>query len=327
MKALGRVLGILGLTLAGLAASGAWAAQSSHAAVTLGSALTTEPNGSTQCSSTGETRGCLGIEDVVPGRDLVSPFDGVIVRWRARLGNSTDAQTVRIRVVRRLDADEFKVISSGELEDVAAGADTYTFPARLPIASGDQVGIEAENAKNIEWRAPLAGGRDFEYDSRPADGENTGVPTFTDNDLSHTFNVDVEPDADGDGFGDETQDQCPTDPSTQGPCPGPGPGPGAGALTLDLEAKKQELKKKIKFFATASANSTLVAGGKKIKDTTKQLAANQKTKVKAKLKRKPRERLEEKLEERGKAKVKVEGTATTQSGATAADKVKVKLKE
>jgi len=176
---------------------------------------------------TGQTRGCLGIEDVIPGRDLVSPFDGVIVRWRARLGNNTDAQTVRIRVVRRLDPDEFTVISSGELEDVAAGADTYTFPARLPIASGDQVGIEAENAKVIEWREEnLIGARSFEYTSRPADGANTGVPGFTDNDASHTFNVDVEPDCDSDGFGDETQDP---DISSCNPAgPGPGPGPGGG---------------------------------------------------------------------------------------------------
>jgi Tol biopolymer transport system component len=95
---------------------------------------------------------------------------------------------------------------------------------------------------------------------------------------------------------------------------------------LDLEAKKQKLRKKIKFFATASAASTLVAEGKKIKDTTQDLVADQRTKVKAKLKRKARKQLEEKLERKGKAKVKVAGTATTQSGAKGTDKVKVKLK-
>ena len=106
------------------------------------------------------------------------------------------------------------------------------------------------------------------------------------------------------------------------------PPPDGGApLTLDMAAKKQELKKKLKFTATASVTSTLVAKGKQIKDTTEQLAANQRTKVKAKLKRKARNPLEEKLEEKGKAKVKVTGTATTQSGAEATDTVKVKLKD
>jgi N-acetylglucosamine-6-sulfatase len=115
-----------------------------------------------------------------------------------------------------------------------------------------------------------------------------------------------------------------------GPSPPPPPPPNGGprpSLTLDLEAKKQELKKKIKFFATASVTSTLVAESKKTKDTETQLVASQKTKIKAKLKRKARNRLEEKLDEKGRAKVKIAGTATTQSGAEATDTVKVKLKD
>jgi hypothetical protein len=111
------------------------------------------------------------------------------------------------------------------------------------------------------------------------------------------------------------------------PPPPPDGGPGAGSLTLDLEAKKQKLKKKLKFFATASADSTLVAKGRAIKKKTRELAANEKTKVKAKLKRTQRRRLANKLEDKGKAKVKVEGTATDQSGAETTDEVKVKLKD
>jgi plastocyanin len=99
--------------------------------------------------------------------------------------------------------------------------------------------------------------------------------------------------------------------------------PPPAPLTLDLEARKQELRKKLKFFATASAASTLVATGNKIKETTTQLAADQETLVKAKLKRKALNRLEEK----DKRKVKIEGTATDQSGASATDTVKVNLKD
>jgi hypothetical protein len=126
-----------------------------------------------------------------------------------------------------------------------------------------------------------------------------------------------------------TTDPTPPEPPPN-PQPPPAPPPGTPppeALTLDLGAKKQELRKKIKFFATASAASTLVATGKKIKDTTKPLAADQKTNVKAKLKRKARNRLEEKLEKKGKAKVKVTGTASDQTGTAATDTVKVKLKD
>ena len=100
-------------------------------------------------------------------------------------------------------------------------------------------------------------------------------------------------------------------------------------LTLDLTAKKQELKKKLKFFATASVTSTLKATGKKLRPTTTQLAANQETKVKAKLKRKARNRLEARLDDKGNAKVKVKGTADalSTSDAEATDTVKVKLKD
>ena len=104
-------------------------------------------------------------------------------------------------------------------------------------------------------------------------------------------------------------------------------GPGVQSpLTLDLVAKKQKLRKKLKFFATASSDSTLVARGKAIKKTTKELPANEKTRVKAKLKRAKRNRLAKKLKKSGKAKTTVGATATDRSGATIADKVKVKLK-
>jgi len=114
------------------------------------------------------------------------------------------------------------------------------------------------------------------------------------------------------------------------PPPNPLPPPSATPpppLTLDLTAKRQELRKKLKFSATANAGSTLVATGKEIKRTTKALAADQKTTVKAKLKPKARKQLEQKLEEKGKAKVKVKGTATSEGGDTATDTVQVKLKD
>jgi hypothetical protein len=98
-------------------------------------------------------------------------------------------------------------------------------------------------------------------------------------------------------------------------------------LDLELDATKQELRKKVKFFATASSDSTLVASGKAIVKTTKGLAAWDKTKVRAKLKRAKRKRLANKLDRKGKAKTKVRATATDQRGAEAADKVQVKFKD
>jgi hypothetical protein len=97
-------------------------------------------------------------------------------------------------------------------------------------------------------------------------------------------------------------------------------------LTLDLDAKKQELKKKLTFFATTNVDSTLEAGGN-VKNTTKQLAAGEKTKVKAKLKGSKREKLADKLATSGKAKAKVETVATDQFDNQAVEEIKVKLKD
>jgi hypothetical protein len=109
------------------------------------------------------------------------------------------------------------------------------------------------------------------------------------------------------------------------PPPGGSPGPGSSALTLDLTAKKQGLKKRLKLFATASSDSTLVAASRAIKRTTKRLAANQRTAVRVALKRAKRKRLRRTLDRKGRATVTVRATATDQGGATATDKVKVRL--
>ena len=154
--------------------------------------------------------------------------------------------------------------------------------------------------------------------SRPLQFEGNFAPGAAGGTLRHVIT----------GFPGCTSDDVTWTASVSPPPPDGTPPPDGGPpLTLDLEAKKQKLRKKIKVFATATVTSTLVVEGKKIKDTTTDLVANQETKLKAKLTRKARNRLEEKLDDKGKAKVKVAGTATTQSGAEATDAVKVKLKD
>jgi hypothetical protein len=235
-----------GWVLAALATGAALAVPpvSAEAAVTLGSALATEPTGAISCIDPMTNRGCLAVQDVLPGHDLVAPFDGVIVRWRVRLGDGTEAQSVRIRVVRRVDADTFTAISSGGLESVPAGAGTYTFPAQLAIRGGDQLAIEGDSGTVIEWLAPAPGGRSFQYFPTPADGVNTGAPT-TYNDFEYTFNVDVEPDCDSDGRGDETQDSS----LFGGGCP-----PQDRTLTLDANKSKVKKGKTVTFLGQVNSS-------------------------------------------------------------------------
>jgi hypothetical protein len=203
-----RAARILVLLALALTANG-WAAASSDAApVTLGSGLAEEPSTITNCTNGLTTRGCLEVQDVLPGRELAAPFSGVIVRWHVRLGSSTQAQTIRIRVVRHVAPEEFKVISSSPLESIPAGEGTYEFPAAVPIASGDQVGLEGGSGTDIEAEGTLAGAESFLFNVAPeTDGAETGPPVFpTLENREVLMNVEVEPDCDHDGLGDETQD-------------------------------------------------------------------------------------------------------------------------
>jgi hypothetical protein len=327
MLALVRVPALVLLVGLALAASAIWAAGSSRGAVTLGSALATEPNGITICSASGSDRGCLAVNDVLPGRQLASPFLGVIVRWRARLGTSTEAQTIRIRVVRRLDGDRFKVISSGALESVADGAGTYAFPARLAINAGDGVGIESGSDTAIEWRAPLTGANTFEYAApTPLDGGETATPTFTDADQEHTFNVDVEPDLDSDVFGDETQDMCLGTPGQFNGCPN----------TVTIGKPKQK-GTKVKLPLTVPGPGTVRAGSANdpalataakakplLKAVSKSFTAN--TRQQATLVLKLTKAAKAKLADKRKLKLKIKVSFTPTGGPAGSQTAKAKLK-
>jgi hypothetical protein len=238
-----------------LVASAISAAKPSHAAVTLGSDLATEPDTAVSGGPPGETRGVLFIQDVLSGRELVSPFDGVIVRWRVRLGDQTEAQAIRLRVVRRLNATQFTVISSGTLESVPAGAGTYTFPAQLPIRSGDQLGAEEDWRRTIEWMRLDLEANLFTKLPSPPDGGITDA--FSGAPQEGTFNADVEPDADNDGFGDETQDQCRGQAGSANGCP-------PTTTTGQREAQIKKCKKKYKGKAKAKKRKKCIKKAKKL---------------------------------------------------------------
>jgi hypothetical protein len=290
--------------LAGALTTSACAAESSHAAVTLGSTLETEPTGTTTCSSTDLLRGCLGVNDALPGRELTAPLSGVIVRWRARFAAETDAQALRIRVVRRIDEAHFALISSEELESIPPGDGTYTFPAQLPIAKGDQVGLESGNGTKISWQAPLAGAQMIIYGSETPfdDGGITPAPAFPPfADFELAYNVDVEPDCDGDRLGDETQDTVTSSCNPLSP---------SNLITLG-KPKLNKKKGTAKLPVTVPGPGTLTLTGKGVVKQTKTpiAAATVKLMVESKGKKM------RKLDNAGKVKVKIT-VAYTPTGGT-----------
>jgi hypothetical protein len=305
---IGRLTRRLSLTvLAGAALIAAIPA--SAGAVTIGSSLASPPNANGTCGSPSCT--VLGLTKA-PNLST-SPINGFVVSWSTfsasgTLGTHGD---VRLRILRPAAGGAFTVVRSGPLTSIPTSPSptliTTPVSPGLPISVGDYVAIDVLDATSaLAQRTASGEGFGYDYWSPPLVAGPGRAPDLSSAAREILYQATIEP---------------------PGPGPVPGPGPGPGALTLDLKAKKQELRKKLKLFATASVASDLVVEGKKVKDATKDLVANQETKVKAKLKRKARNRLEEKLDKKGKAKVKLTGTATTQSGAEATDSIKVKLKD
>ncbi|MEA2316365.1 MAG: hypothetical protein QOD44_554 [Solirubrobacteraceae bacterium] len=214
------------LTLAGMASP-------ASAAITIGSDLTFS-QGTDACGVS-----CTAVGTALPGRTIASPITGVVVRWR--VGDGVGQLTFRVA---RPAADTYP----GDDTHTGAGRSDpvtittppstvdgppviSTFPTRVPIGTGDHIGVDLAPTSEVGVR-DKTGAEAAIFAPPLGDGERRGSQ-FTLQDEEGLINADVEPDADRDGFGDETQDQCPTDPRTQGLCGGRCANPRVGTENAD----------------------------------------------------------------------------------------------
>jgi hypothetical protein len=200
---------------------------SAGAATTIGSDLATAPNTSIDCVSPG----CTFSQRTLPNREITAPADGVIVRWRIRVGSAVAStpQAVRLRVIEGTGAAS-TAVGASNAETVPAAAGTYTFDTQLPVLAGSFIGIDCCNTNGTFFNG-TPGARPDIWAPPLADGE-TRAPSVTGNDIEIMVNADVEPDCDSDGLGDETQDPD----LFGGSCPLRG-------RTLTLDANKNKVKK------------------------------------------------------------------------------------
>jgi hypothetical protein len=208
-----------------------------EAAVTFGSRLNNNPANSNECQDPMIGAPCTiasFIEPSAPNGDPYSggaPVDGVITKFRIRafgeaIGMNPDPSpaqvTFRLANVTPDPNDNSIAIATptGTGPTVTIPADDggdapiLTFPARLPVAKGQQLAIDGTNVAATHNDS----GDKFSYIFNPplVDGQGARGSTSVTGEL--LVQADIEPDADHDGFGDETQDQCPTQATTQGPC-------------------------------------------------------------------------------------------------------------
>jgi hypothetical protein len=230
---------------------------SASGAVTIGSNLAAGPSFSLGCSPYKCTLSHSALPSplsTAPG-GVLAASDGVVVRWRIKVGpNPTPAA---LRITR--PGDSYTRTGAGTGPTVTPAANqTSTFSVPLPIQAGDALGIDCcqsgplfvlsgtGGASYVHWGASAP-------DQQLQDGEPPRIGTASLNGKL-LINADIEPDADEDGFGDETQDQCPTEASTQEPCP-PDTDPPETEITKTPPNKSEKPKAKYKF-TSDEPNST-----------------------------------------------------------------------
>jgi hypothetical protein len=139
----------------------------------------------------------------------VAPFDGVIVRWRAKSGSA--APSTRLRVLRPAGSGSYTSAAASDAQALQAG--TNTVAARIAIKAGDVIGLDdSSSAKLFASPATTAA-----YYFQPFLGAFAHSPSKQAS-RELLLNADVEHDADADGYGDETQDLCPSDETRQTAC-------------------------------------------------------------------------------------------------------------
>jgi hypothetical protein len=208
------------------------AAVPAGAATTIGSDLASVPVVGLKCGE------CTVSQRSLPGRQVTAPTDGVIVRWRIRVGAFSVAQHVKLRVIRGIGAASTGVGSSQSEHLPLSGI--YTFDTRLPVSAGDFIGIDCCTNPGNFFRRVTGASRDTWGPPPLADGE-TRLPSDT-LEMEAMINADIEPDADADGYGDETQDGCVGQTGLQGGCDNQSPD-----TTITRQPKKKTEKKQAKF--------------------------------------------------------------------------------
>jgi hypothetical protein len=215
---------IVTLLALGLPAAGA------QGAVTIGSNLSSAATNGKGCGPTPTF-----IQTQLPDRQLASPFDGVITRWRIKYrGGPQPLEAYHLRVLRPVAGGKWLGAGTSPyvpfpVHTTVGGAVKET-PVRLPVRAGDMLGLDAGDSEDLSVETlfafadrPGASLHSFSPQIRDGEERETGPGCFQNVPSELLMNADVEPDADRDGLGDETQDSDPDGDGLTGAgdnCPG-----------------------------------------------------------------------------------------------------------
>lgn len=202
--------------LAGLA----WVfSTASASAATIGSTLLAPANESVCKFKSLEpaTQSCtVGQRELLPGHvaggGLVTPFDGVIVRWSVISGAPLPG-TGSVKLALRLMSGPGQLSKGPEVLLTSSPPGTrHSFAERMPIAAGQPIGLKVivKNGSTQEAGASIAFREAGVGTVTSWAGEPWGSSSESEEDIELLLDAEVEPDADRDGYGDLTQDCFPT---------------------------------------------------------------------------------------------------------------------
>jgi hypothetical protein len=254
-------------------------------------------------------------QSVSPGDQYVAPSAGVITSWSFQASGSPPQ--LKFKVGRRAGGNDFTVVGESAAQAPSASV-LNTYPARVPVAAGDVIGIDLQTLGDCA--TTLGPGSGFTSVFKPGDQALGTTGTYTaEPNIKNDVSAILEPDADADAFGDETQDKCLGTPGTANGCP--------SSLTLDkLKAKgsKVQVTVSVPGAGSLTAGSAAAKGKPLLKPVSVDLTATSKQTMVLKLKLTKAAR--RKLDELGNLKVAVKAVYTPPGGVPGSQQGKAKLR-
>ena len=255
------------------------------------------------------------------GLPAAAPSSGVITSWAVNVSPTSATIPQVLKVVRVLGPTTAQTVAESSQQIAIAGFNQ--FPARLPIAAGDRLGLfGAGDVGTLVCDAPVtAADKVGFFTGSPPVGALTPFAEVAKQRLPVV--AAIEPDADGDGYGDETQDFCPQSAAVQIACPvvtvTATSRLGANAVTVLVTTSGEAVVK-------VTASVKLGKDGKaKLSAKPKSVPAGKRVGFALKLPGKVKRKLKE-LEPKQKLTLKITASATNVAGQLSTDKLKARLK-
>jgi hypothetical protein len=204
----------------------AWAAALVLATVVPSGASAATEFGDTCAASTGAPGYTLTTLTAPAGSiPLTAPSDGVITKVRVGFAPASPPPFTIPETVKVLHPTGGNSFTVTQQTDVTVGAGTTTADARMPVKSGDRLGLRGRkfSFEGSEGEFTLycgGGGIEGTLGATTSAAEPGETVEFTPVTTGRApVSATIEPDADNDGYGDETQDKCPQSAAFQSACP------------------------------------------------------------------------------------------------------------